>query len=135
MIRQSGSCVCFLNWFENSLEGKRSAQDPGAERELEEVGQTQPTGSIQINERLGPQVIMEALATVLLQLDLLDPHRLGGHLTPFLPCVGIVCQVPLGSNREPLLGDLVARLLTNQHGLVTSPELNAGVHFTFSFTS
>lgn len=48
-------------------------------------GQTQPTGSIQINESLRPQVIMEAFATVLLQLDLLDPHRLGGHLTLLLP--------------------------------------------------
>lgn len=55
------------------------------QRGLEEAGQTQPTGSVQINECLRPQVVMEAFATVLLQLDLLDPHCLGGHLTVFLP--------------------------------------------------
>lgn len=78
---------------------------------------------------------MEAFATVLLQLDLFDPHCLGGHLTPFLPHVDTVRQVPIGSNWEPLLGDLVACLLTNKRGLVTSAELKAGIHFTFSFTS
>lgn len=78
---------------------------------------------------------MEAFATVLLHLDLFDPHCLGGHLTLFLPYVDVVRQVSIGSNRESLLGDLVTRLLTSVHGLVTSPELKAGVHLTFSFTS
>lgn len=78
---------------------------------------------------------MEAFATVLFQLDLFDPRCLGGHLTLFLPYVDAVRQVSVGSNWESLLGDLVTRLLTSIHGLVTSPELKAGIHLTFSFTS
>lgn len=70
-------------------------------------GNSTPTSPIQINERLRPQVIVEAFATVLLQLDLLDPHRLG-DLTLLLPHTDAVCQVPIHSDREPLLGDLVA---------------------------
>lgn len=78
---------------------------------------------------------MEAFATVLLQLDLFDPHCLGGHLTLFLPYVDAIRQVSIGSYREPLLGDLVTRLLTSIRGLVMSPELKAGIHLTFSFMS
>lgn len=77
--------------------------------------------SVQVNERLRPQVIVEAFAAVLLQLDLLDPHCLVDHLTPLLPRVDAVRQAPIHRDREPLLGNLVACLHTNMARTVTSP--------------
>lgn len=57
---------------------------------------------------------MKALATVLLQLDLLDPHCLVDHLIRLLPHTDAVRQAALHSDREPLLGNLVACLHTNR---------------------
>ena len=72
-----------------------------------------PTCPVQVNERLGPQVVVQAFATVLLQLDLLHPHGPGDHLTWLPPHIDDVCQAPVHSDRQPLLGNLVARLQAN----------------------
>lgn len=85
------------------------------------MGNLQLTRSVQVNECLSPLVIMEAFATVLLQLDLLDPHCLVDQLTPLLPHTDAVGQAPIHSDREPLLGNLVACLQTNMGYTVTSP--------------
>lgn len=63
---------------------------------------------------------MEAFAAVLLQLDLLDPHCLVDHLAPLLPHTDAVGQAPIHSDREPVLGNLVARLHTHMGYTVTS---------------
>ena len=83
---------------------------------------SKPTRSVQINERLGPQVVMEAFAAVLFQLDLLDPHCPGDHLTPPLPHTDAVRQAPVHGDRQPLLGNLVAGL----HANVSQSHLSVG---------
>lgn len=46
--------------------------------------QSMLTSPIQVNECLAPCVIMETLSTVLLQLDLFNPHGFGHHLAHFV---------------------------------------------------
>lgn len=70
----------------------------------------EPTCPVQINKRLALQIIMEALSAVLLQLDLLDPHSPGYHFILVFPQKQTVGQLPIYSNRKPLLGDLIASL-------------------------
>lgn len=53
---------------------------------------------------------MEALATVLLQLDLFDPDTLGDHRVSLTAPQVTVGQGAVHSDGQPLLGDLVARL-------------------------
>lgn len=91
---------------------------------------SKPTCPVQVNERLGPQVIVEAFAAVLLQLDLLDPHCPGDHLRRLLPHTDAVRQAPVHGDRQPLLGDLVAGLDPNRSHRVTSPSIKAGIQLT-----
>lgn len=111
-------CICWatgpsLNWFGKTLEGKRR----GWKETQQEI--SRPTCPVQINECLRPKVIMEASATVLLQLDLLDPHCLGDQLTRLFLHTDAVCQAPIYCDWEPLLGNLVACLHTNTDYRVT----------------
>lgn len=46
--------------------------------------QSKPTSPVQVNESLAPCVIMETLSTVLLQLNLFNPHSFGHHLAHFV---------------------------------------------------
>lgn len=95
----------------------RGSEDAG--RKVQKI--SKPTCPVQVNECLRPKVIVEAFATVLLQLDLLDPHCPVGHLTPFGPHTDAVGQAPIHSNWEPLLGNLVACLHTNMRYIVIGP--------------
>lgn len=78
---------------------------------------------------------MEGLATVLFQLDLLNPHCLADHLTLLLPRTDAVRQAPIHGDREPLLGNLVACLHTNMGYQVTSPYRKAGSSLLFLLVS
>lgn len=53
---------------------------------------------------------MEALATVLLQLNLFDVDAFSDHLTILFSCKDAVIQCAVHSDGSPLLSDLVSSL-------------------------
>lgn len=65
------------------------------------------TCSVEVYEGLTANVIVQTLATVLLQLNLFDVDALSNHL---LSCKEAVGQRAVDCNRPPLLGDLVPSL-------------------------
>lgn len=68
------------------------------------------TCPVEVDECLIAQLVMEALATVLLQLDLFDVDALGHHLVPLGAPQVAVCQYAIHCNGQSLLGNLVACL-------------------------
>ena len=68
------------------------------------------TCSVEVDECLAPLVVMETLAAVLLQLDLLDTDSLALDLVPLPAAEEAVGQLAVHRHGPPLLGDLVAGL-------------------------
>lgn len=68
------------------------------------------TCSVEVDERLAVEVVVKALAAVLLQLDLFDPDRFLDHLIPLLSSVEAVQQRAVDRDGLPLLSDLESGL-------------------------
>ena len=68
------------------------------------------TCSVEVDEGLAPLVVMETLAAVLLQLDLLDTDSPALDLVPLPAAEEAVGQLAVHRHSPSLLGDLVARL-------------------------
>ena len=69
------------------------------------------TCSVEVYECLAAEIIMETLATVLLQLNLFDVDLFSHHLVPLFPSKQAVSQDAIYCNGPPLLGDLVSCLI------------------------
>lgn len=68
------------------------------------------TCSVEVYERLAVEVVVQTLAAVLLQLNLLDADRFPNHLILLFPSEEAVSQCAIHRNGPPLLSDLVASL-------------------------
>lgn len=68
------------------------------------------TCSVEVDERLAVEVVVETLAAVLLQLDLFDPDRFLDHLVLSLFTKEAVQQLAVDRDGLPLLSDLVSSL-------------------------
>lgn len=68
------------------------------------------TCSVEVYECLTANIIMETLATVLLQLNLFDMGIFPDHLAPLFSSKEAVSQCTIYCNGPPLLSDLVSSL-------------------------
>lgn len=68
------------------------------------------TCSVEVDERLAAEVVVKALAAVLLKLDLFDPDRFLDHLIPLLSSEEVVQQRAVDRDGLPLLSDLESGL-------------------------
>lgn len=68
------------------------------------------TCSVEVDERLAAEVVVKALAAVLLKLDLFDADRFLDHLIPLLSSEEAVQQHAVGRDGPALLSDLESRL-------------------------
>lgn len=68
------------------------------------------TCSVEVDERLAAEVVVKALAAVLLKLDLFDPDCFLDHLIPLLSSEEAVQQRAVDRDGPPLLSDLESGL-------------------------
>lgn len=72
------------------------------------------TCSVEVDERVAAEVVVQTLAAVLLQLDLLDPDSFLDHLLLSLSAEEAVQQLAVHGDGLPLLSDLVSGLAASK---------------------